>query len=51
LKQYYMASGALVGHTPLGPISLSANYYDKKDEPWSFIFNFGYILFNRSPRD
>jgi NTE family protein len=47
----YVASGTFVTHTPVGPISLSANYYDKKNEPWSFIFNFGYILFNRSPRD
>lgn len=50
-KQFYLASASLIGNTPLGPISLSANYYDKKDEPWSFVFNFGYILFNRSPRD
>jgi NTE family protein len=48
---HYLGSASLIGHTPLGPISVSANYYDKKDEPWSFVFNFGYILFNRSPRD
>lgn len=47
----YMGSGTLIAHTPLGPISFGANYYDKKDERWSFIFNFGYILFNRSPRE
>lgn len=48
---HYLGSASFITHTPLGPISLSANYYDKKDEPWSFVFNFGYILFNRSPRD
>jgi NTE family protein len=50
-KQYYVGSAALVFHSPLGPVSFSANYYDKKEVPWSFIFNFGYILFNRSARD
>ena len=47
----YIAATSLIYHSPLGPVSLSANYYDKKEEPWSFLFNFGYILFNRSPRD
>lgn len=50
-QQYYIGSGSVIFHSPLGPLSLSANYYDKKEEPWSFIFNFGYILFNRSARD
>lgn len=47
----YMAASSLVFHTPIGPASLSASYYDLKDKPWSVLFNFGYILFNRSPRD
>ncbi len=51
VKQFYTGSAALVFHSPLGPVSFSANYYDKKEVPWSFIFNFGYILFNRSARD
>jgi NTE family protein len=50
-RQYYMGSSSLVFHSPLGPVSLSANYYDLKEKPWSFMFNFGYILFNRSARD
>jgi NTE family protein len=46
--QYFMSSIAAVYHSPLGPVSFSANYYDfNKDDPWSFIFNFGYIIFNR----
>jgi NTE family protein len=48
---HFVGSSTLLLHTPLGPLSLAANYYDKKDEPWSFLFNFGYILFNKSPRD
>jgi NTE family protein len=43
----YIATTAFVYHTPLGPLSLSVNYYDKQEEPWSFLFHFGYILFNR----
>jgi NTE family protein len=50
-RQYYISSGSVIFHSPLGPISISANYYDKKDNPWSFLFNFGYILFNRSSRE
>jgi NTE family protein len=51
VKQYYMASGSVVFHSPLGPLSVSVNYFDSKKDPWSFLFNFGYILFNRSARD
>ncbi|HEY8404182.1 MAG TPA: patatin-like phospholipase family protein [Flavobacteriales bacterium] len=51
MNQYYMASGSLVIHSPLGPLSVSVNYFDSKKDPWSFLFNFGYILFNRSARD
>ena len=50
-RQYYIGSTSFVFHSPLGPLSLSANYYDLKESPWSIIFNFGYILFNRSARD
>lgn len=48
---FYIASSSIIFHSPLGPISLSANYYDQKDEPWSVLFNFGYIIFNSSARD
>lgn len=42
-----IATGALVYHTPLGPVSISGNYYQKQEQPWSFLFHIGYILFNR----
>ncbi len=45
-RRYFMGTGALVYHSPLGPISLSINYYDNQSEPFSFLFNFGYIIFN-----
>jgi NTE family protein len=50
-RQYYIGSSSLVFHSPLGPMSVSANYYDLKESPWSVLFNFGYIIFNRSARD
>ncbi len=43
----YIASGALVFHSPLGPASATINYYTERDEHWSFIFNFGYLISNR----
>lgn len=49
LDQYYIGAGTLVYHSPLGPVSLNLNYYDKRpDNHWSFSFNFGYTIFNKS---
>lgn len=46
---YYIAASALVYHSPLGPVSLHVNYYDQREEgPWSFFFNFGFTIFNKS---
>ena len=47
LKGFYIGSGSVVFHSPLGPVSLSVNYYDKREEPWSWIVNFGYLIFNK----
>ncbi|OFX19923.1 MAG: hypothetical protein A2041_01790 [Bacteroidetes bacterium GWA2_31_9b] len=43
----YILSGAIVYHSIIGPASLSINYYDKLDKKYYFVFNFGYILFNK----
>ncbi|MEI7661203.1 MAG: patatin-like phospholipase family protein, partial [Bacteroidota bacterium] len=43
----YMASTSMVYTSPLGPISIGVNYYDKMPEPFTVNFNFGFILFNR----
>jgi NTE family protein len=43
----YIATTNLVYHSPLGPLSLSMNYYDRQEQSWSFLFHFGYILFNK----
>lgn len=47
----YIASGSLVYHSPIGPASLTLNYYNGKEEPFSFLFNFGHLLFNDRPLD
>ena len=49
LKRYFMGTTALVYSSPIGPISVSANYYDQREKPFSFLFHFGFILFNSSP--
>jgi len=44
---YFLASSALVYHSPIGPVSISLNYYNQEVDVFSFIFNFGYIIFNK----
>jgi NTE family protein len=43
----YIAMAGPVWHSPLGPLSLTLNYYSSKQYPWSLLFNFGYIIFNK----
>jgi NTE family protein len=47
----YIGMSALVWHSPLGPVSVSLNYYSPKKEPFSLLFNFGYIIYNRRSTD
>jgi NTE family protein len=47
--RYFIASLSGVYHSPVGPFSLSLNYYDRKTKSFSVLFHLGYILFNRSP--
>ncbi len=50
-KYYLFGSLSLVNQTRLGPISLSVNYYPKENKQFYVLFNFGYILFNKSGLD
>jgi NTE family protein len=43
----FMASTAMVYTSPLGPVSLSVNYYDKMPDHFTINFNFGFIIFNK----
>ncbi|MBL7890242.1 MAG: patatin-like phospholipase family protein [Bacteroidia bacterium] len=45
--QHYIATGYAVWHTPVGPMSLGVNYYDQVKDPFSILFHFGYIIFNK----
>jgi len=45
--QHYIGTAALVWHTPVGPMCLSVNYYDLEKNPFSLLFHFGYIMFNK----
>ena len=49
--KHYIFSSALVFHSPVGPISISANYYDRITDQLTLMFHFGYILFNRGALD
>jgi len=51
LRRYFIGSASLVGHTPIGPICFSVNYYHEEVEPFSFLFHFGYIIFNKKSTD
>ncbi len=46
-----IASSSVVWHSPLGPLSISLNYYDRSNDNLSVFFNFGYIIFNKSISD
>jgi NTE family protein len=55
---YGILMGAMVYNSPVGPVSFSANYYSNVPEvipedktPITFLFHFGYVIFNRSSVD
>jgi NTE family protein len=51
LYRNFSGMAALVYNSPLGPLSVSLNYYDQYENPFSFFFHFGYIIFNRKSID
>ncbi|OFY99386.1 MAG: hypothetical protein A3K10_00255 [Bacteroidetes bacterium RIFCSPLOWO2_12_FULL_31_6] len=50
-RTQYIGSGSLVYYTPIGPLALNVNYYDETDNPWSVMFHFGFIIFNKKSLD
>ncbi|MFM7619331.1 MAG: patatin-like phospholipase family protein [Bacteroidota bacterium] len=50
-RTFTLGSAALVFHSPIGPISLSANYYEQKENPWSVLLNVGLIISNKTGRE
>jgi NTE family protein len=47
-KRYFMATLEAVYHTPVGPASVGLNYYQNFEQPVTFMFHFGFIIFNKS---
>jgi NTE family protein len=43
----FIGEAAIVWQTPVGPLSLAMNYYSKHINNFYFVFNFGYIIFNK----
>jgi len=50
-KRYLIGSGSIVFNSPVGPLSLNLNYYQGKEKPVSFLFTFGYLIFNKRVLD
>ncbi len=45
---YFAATAGLVLHSTVGPISLSLNYYDDKENQLGVLLHVGFLLFNKS---
>ncbi len=48
-ERFLMLSAAIVANTPVGPLSLSLNFFDRNEDSFSFTLNFGYLIFNQRP--
>jgi NTE family protein len=44
---YFAGTAGVVLHSPVGPISLSVNYYDDVQNQWGALLHVGFLLFNR----
>lgn len=51
LKREVIISTIGVFHSPVGPVSLSLNFYPERPTPITFMFNFGYLIFNKKAFD
>ncbi len=51
LYRHFLGMGALIYHSPIGPLSIGVNYYDKNDNSFSFFFHFGYTIYNKKSID
>lgn len=46
-----ISTGGIVYHTPVGPVSLMFSYYQGARNPYSLMFNIGYIIHNKAAFD
>ncbi|MTI22708.1 patatin [Fulvivirga sp. RKSG066] len=44
---YFAGTASVVLHSPIGPISLSANYYDDPETKFGLLMHVGYLLYQR----
>ena len=44
---FFTASSTLVYHSPVGPIGLSVNYYDDRENEIGVLLHVGFLLFNK----
>ncbi|MFN6039221.1 MAG: hypothetical protein ACK452_12190, partial [Bacteroidota bacterium] len=51
LYRHFIGMGAIVYHSPVGPVSLSVNYYEAGKESFTFLVHFGYTIFNKKSLD
>ena len=51
LYHHFLGMGAFVYHSPIGPLSIGINYYDKNENSFSFFFHFGYMIYNKKSID
>lgn len=52
LRTLYLSSSAsMVMHSPIGPVSLSVNYYDDKQNQFGVLLHVGYLLYNKHSLD
>ena len=51
LYRHILGMGALIYHSPIGPLSVGVNYYDKNENSFSFFFHFGYTIYNKKSID
>jgi NTE family protein len=48
---YFASTAGLVMHSPIGPVSLSVNYYDDKQNPFGVLLHVGFLLYNKHSLD
>ncbi len=48
---YFTATAGMVLHSTVGPLSLSLNYYDDKQNQLGVLLHVGFLLFNKSSLD
>jgi NTE family protein len=46
-KVFFCGTGGVVYHAPIGPVSLSFNYYDDDESQFGVLLHVGYLLFQR----